>query len=142
MIPYRPEPLNRLRARYLRALITTFDLDALDRGEIISPVDRPDNTFDTRDGLRLVITRADTGVGVRLTIAVGIWPARRVDRQLILAREFGPMAVTAEFRAAAERAIMAITGELIVDWEFGGFEGTSGNPWWFRAVDVAEAART
>ena len=62
-LPFQPEPLERLQARFSAAIATEWDADDLTRKRLANP-DHPDrpgqcrtHVFDTEDGYRLIISR-------------------------------------------------------------------------------------
>lgn len=71
MLPFQPEPLTALRARYAAALVTVFDC----RKGVPRP--RPGelrgHVFDCEDGLRLIISRdreSDSGLFLHLSASL------------------------------------------------------------------------
>jgi hypothetical protein len=60
-LPYAPEPLASLQARYKRAIDCVYDLGEVKRREIVSPGGNRENVFDFEDGLRLIVSRTQKG---------------------------------------------------------------------------------
>jgi len=56
-LSFKPEPTNRLRARFQAALYETFDAESIELGVAVLPGQRRANTFDFECGIRLVVSR-------------------------------------------------------------------------------------
>lgn len=56
-VPYNPEPLESLQARYPAALATVFDIHDVRLGKVDGPAWLAANIFDFEDGLRLIVSR-------------------------------------------------------------------------------------
>lgn len=71
MLPFQPEPLSQLRARYQAALITIQDC----RERIPDPLpsELREHVFDCKDGLRLIVSRdRETEVGFYLHLSASL----------------------------------------------------------------------
>lgn len=56
-----PESLEVLKARYHRALEHVYDIESVVLGLAESPVVRPECTFETEDGICIIVSREDVG---------------------------------------------------------------------------------
>jgi hypothetical protein len=66
-VPWNPEAVDTLRARYAAALVNLYDHRAIAAGRQPRPGNHPRQVFDFQDGLRLIISRdrqADQRTGI------------------------------------------------------------------------------
>lgn len=61
MLPFEPEPIDALRARYPQAVALIFALDLMRSSSPPWPGSLRSQVFDCQDGLRLVVYRQKTG---------------------------------------------------------------------------------
>jgi hypothetical protein len=136
ILPFRPEPLDRLRARYPEALREVFDPQSVTLGMQLPAWACPRNVFDCEDGLRIIVSRDDLGgrVGVVLHVSAALDPAAPLYRELLRsARHIWPEWARAKFCRLALARWREISGDdrLI---EFAGYGGAQGIPHWYRGL--------
>lgn len=56
-VTIHPEPIAALRSRYCEAVAQVFDVESISLGLAVRPGELQANTFDTEDGIRLIISR-------------------------------------------------------------------------------------
>lgn len=61
MLPYEPEPMADLQARYKTALAFQYEVDEVVAGQVPQPEDCREQVFDTEEGYRI-------------TVSIGIYP--------------------------------------------------------------------
>jgi hypothetical protein len=135
-VPYRPEPVERLRARYPEALAGVIDLESAARGLVPWPGDEGRNVFDSEDGIRLIVAHCDLGgeVGVILHLSASLDPAAPLYRELLRsARHVWPDWALAEFCRLALARWREISGDD-KPIDFAGYGGAKGIPHWYRGL--------
>jgi hypothetical protein len=135
-VPYRPEPLDRLRARYPAALRPVFDGESIALGLGPDPGAEAAQVFDSEDGIRLIVAHCDLGgqVGVILHLSASIDPAAPLYRELLRsARHIWPEWSQAEFCRLALARWREISGDD-KPIDFVGYGGAKGIPHWFRGL--------
>jgi hypothetical protein len=58
-LPFEPEPIDKLHARYNEAIKRNYNIKAVELGLSARPGDQRQHVFDCTDGLRLIISRDD-----------------------------------------------------------------------------------
>lgn len=83
IVPFLPEPIESLRARYPEATAEPLEMDLVMLGTLPRPGHRRRNVFDRADGLRLVVSRDHLSCGcVRLTVAARAMPGTDAEGTL------------------------------------------------------------
>lgn len=135
MLPFGPEPVERLRARYPLALEEPTDLEAIRLGTQSRPGERRRNVFDFADGLRLVVSD-DPPAGVH--VSASMLPGTALWGELArIIRARGADAAKLELCARAARRFAELAGPGL-GLELQGFSADKGVPH-FVAVPVAGA---
>jgi hypothetical protein len=135
-VPFHPEPLDRLRARYPEALREVIDLELFALGRSPGPGTVRAQVFDSADGIRLIVARMDLGgeVGVILHVSASLNPAAPLYRELLRsARHIWPEWSQAEFCRLALARWREISGDD-KPIDFVGYGGARGIPHWFRGL--------
>lgn len=57
MIPFNPQPTEKLKSRYQEAIKSSYDVSAVTHGQIERPGEKPQHVFDFENGIRLIISR-------------------------------------------------------------------------------------
>lgn len=70
ILPFQPEPIDSLRARYQDALVEVFDGELIALGTIVKPGYHRRNVFDFDDTLRLIISRSVSPCGCESVVIV------------------------------------------------------------------------
>jgi hypothetical protein len=100
-VPWTPEAVDALRARYPDAVIDVYDHNAIATGRQGLPGNQPKHVFDFPDGLRLIISRdrqADHRSGI--VISGSVVPQTPVEERL---QSLGPDMATALCDLICER---------------------------------------
>lgn len=133
-IPYRPESLESLRARYRAALESVRDVRALALGDGPWPGRDPACVFDTEAGFRLIVSREDLGgrLGVKVHFSASLRPGSSwYDTLMDTARNRGARAATEALLDAAVqlyRQVSGFTGPI----ELVGLSEAKGVPHWYH----------
>jgi hypothetical protein len=83
MLPYHPEPLEALQARYPKALEPIFDVRDWRPGWPVPVSWQRRHVFDHDDGLRLIVSRDRLADAVRLHVSASLAPGSPLDRELL-----------------------------------------------------------
>jgi hypothetical protein len=57
MIPFKPESIDSLKDRFCDALIDSYDVEEVRKGNIDAPSGQGQHIFDFEDGLRMIVSR-------------------------------------------------------------------------------------
>lgn len=57
MIPFNPQPLAELKARFTQALVDSYSVEKILADAALRPGSKPQHVFDCEDGLRLIVSR-------------------------------------------------------------------------------------
>ena len=133
MLPFTPEPIEALKARYAAALAETFDVESVALGTTQSPGETPANIFDTPDGERLIVSRDAHGgkLGCPVHFSYSIHLGTKAhDRMCKMARRLvGSQNIIGTFRLHGESLFRLISGETR-PLKFVGVSKGSGVPHW------------
>lgn len=133
-LPFAPEPIASLRARFPGALAAVFDCASI---EADPSVPRPGqvraNTFDFEDGLRMIVSRDDLGRslgGVHLHASASLEEGSPLEAEMMrIYRARGIDGVRAAFRSAVEARYEEIAGRPMPP--FKAWSDWKGVPHWF-----------
>lgn len=113
-LPFSPEPIEALRARYEAALADPFDEESVRLGSTLRPNETPANVFDTPDGERLVISRGSHGgvIGSPVHVTYGIHKGSKACiRMTKMAQRFGSQNIIGTFKNHGEALFHLISRE-------------------------------
>ena len=112
-IPFEPEPLSSLQARYPDAIAFVYDGDAIRERHAIRPGEVRRNIFDCDDGLRLIVSVERTeALGTYLHLSASMQNECALAERLRPVRDrVGPKAAMEHFRHEAEERFAAISGD-------------------------------
>ena len=71
-LPFVPEPVECLRARYAAATGELIEIDSVRLGTALRAGEQRRNVFDSEDSLRLLISREDLGRGPVLHVSASV----------------------------------------------------------------------
>jgi hypothetical protein len=117
-IPFTPEPLTSLKARYAAALRVTFNSEHIIAGRQKPPGEMHANIFDTTCGIRLIVSReihpdqppeTRRGIHISASVAPGSVEGDRLAR---IAQRDGPVAALAELATLALADFRIISGDI------------------------------
>jgi hypothetical protein len=127
-MPFAPEPIESLRARYPAALAEPCDVETSRLGTTFGPGQLRRCVFDCTDGIRLIISRDLQESRQTLHLSASAQEGSRIwnliHSEMIGPHDFVPM-VESRFRE-----ISGDDGPL----DFGGFSSGKGVPHWFRPL--------
>lgn len=116
-VPFTPEPLSSLKARYAAALRVTFDSDMIAAGRQKRPGEMHACIFDTTGGIRLIVSREvhpgqppETRAGIHISASIhegGV----DADRLARIAERKGAEAAYAELATLALSTFRYISGD-------------------------------
>lgn len=133
-LPYRPEPLADLQARYPAALRRTIDPEACAIGTELRPGECRENVFDCEDGIRLIISRDAFGGGLGTSIHISASVQVNTEAYAQAARDvrrFGVPEAMDRFRNSAAVRFFEIAGHHVKGWvEFVGYSREKGVTHW------------
>jgi hypothetical protein len=133
-LSFRPEPLERLRARYLAAIDHTHDIGAILRAEISPPSTDAAHIFDFEDGFRLIVSAETLSDGRRL---LHLSASLAEDADLMKAVKSGRL-MPEDFVPLAESRYRDLSGDSR-PIKFLGFSPGKGVPHW--SIELTELPR-
>lgn len=140
MLPFEPEPLDRLRLRYPAAVAEAVDTESLAMGLVRRPGETRRNVFDFPGGLRLIVSVDDAeGLGRCLHVSASPSPGTPLwDRLREAARTEGLRHARRELRREAEARFRELAGAEPP--KLRGWSAEKGVPHWIGKMTIAEAA--
>ena len=78
MIPFEPEGMRLMKARFAEAVRKVYELDAVEAGLEQRPGVERKHVFDFEDGMRLIVSRDRLEGEVSLHVSVSFMPGREV----------------------------------------------------------------
>jgi hypothetical protein len=132
MLPFQPESVEVLRARYPEAVAEIVDLEGVRLGSVATPGQSRRHVFDTREGVRLIVSRErtePTGVVV-VHLSGSLLDGSPVEETLTaVARTHGPREVAQQLCGRIEALFREVSGETR-ELIFLGFTPDKGIPHW------------
>jgi len=120
--PFKPEPIESLRARYPESVKKSYNTKAIEMGLSKRPGDQPQHIFDCEDGLRLIISRDDG----QIHFSASLEPGTELYKRL----EAGKLTVTG-FKGRCLERYKDICQAKSLTVHFWGFSEGKGVPHWF-----------
>jgi hypothetical protein len=140
MLPYEPEPLERIQARFPKALEPIYDMRLVAKGWQPCPGALRPHVFDFDDGLRLIVIRErfprrrgdHVAAAVHLHVSASFEPGLSLERDFKqrLRRDSAHRVVSRWFVPLVERRFAQFSGVPLV---FHGLSPDKGVPHWFDA---------
>jgi hypothetical protein len=132
-VPFHPEPLPALQARYQDALRELYDQAEIAVGLQPVPSSQPKQVFDHEDGLRLIVSREDSPLHGRLLhLSASFEPETRFFLRLKkTAVRKGPTCAMDRFQKLVERRFAELSGDE-KPLEFAGWTAGKLIPHWSR----------
>lgn len=140
MLPHEPEPLERLQARFAKALEPVYDVCLIAQGWQTRPGAYRRHLFDFEDGLRLLVSRERLPLmgpdgrtaAVHLHVSASFEAGLALERDLVrrLKRDHAHRVVTRWFVPLVERRFAQLSDVPLI---FHGLSSEKGVAHWFDA---------